>query len=234
MHRRARHINPKDAGARIALDSRFISGLSNGASVSTWSNRTGANDFTGSGTARPSFTESSMSGNPAVTFDGVDDTMAASGINWGADFSLIFVSRLNRSTPYSHIQIDCIACKTNYIAAPTRGFLAYSTNTFISTTQPFAYIEVTSTASGANPKINGATAPVTAGNITQGVAFILSGNGTGSNAGTGTDFTLAKEPANNVYGKIDLAYAVSIPLSSDSLRRRFEQAAALSFKIACS
>lgn len=236
MHRRARHLNAKDAGARIALDSRFISGLSNGASVSTWSNRIGSSDFTSSGTQQPIFDVNSIGGNSTVSFDGVNDLMSASSITWDADFTLVFVSKLNRTTPYTHVTIDTIACKDDYISSGTNrvGFLSYATNTYVTTTNTFAQMEYYS-GSAANSQciINGASATAT-GAVTVGTPFIMSANATGSNTNSNTAFSVGGLSSNSFYGKINLGYMAYLPVSSASLRRRLEQSAALSFKVACS
>ena len=69
MHRRARHLNPGSAGAVLALDSRFISGLSDGDPVSTWSDRTASgNNVTQTGSARPTYETFELNGNPSVRF----------------------------------------------------------------------------------------------------------------------------------------------------------------------
>ena len=236
MHRRARHLNAKGAGARIALDSRFISGLSNGASVATWSNRTGSSDFTSSGTQQPVFDVNSIGGNSTVSFDGVNDLMSASSITWDADFTLVFVAKLNRTSPYTHITIDTIACKDDYITSGGArvGFLSYATNTYVTTTNTFAQTEYWTGTNGLSQcVINGASATPTGG-VTVGTPFILSGNATGSNTNANTSFSVGGLASNSFYGKINLGYMAYLPVSSTSLRRRFEQAAALSYKIACS
>jgi hypothetical protein len=236
MRARQRHINPARAGARIALDARFVTGLNDGDAVSTWSNRTGSSDFTGSGTARPAFTASSFSGRPAITFDGTNDTMTATGITWDADFVLVFVLRLNRSPNYATGQIDAVACKTNYVpTSPRKGFLTQLTNAYITTTQTYARTEYYSGTTESSPcVINGVSQTAAAGNVTVGTALILSASGTGSNTDTETSFTLGREPFLNVYGQFNFGSMVYLPVSSTPLRRRFEQSAAYSFKIACS
>lgn len=69
MHRRARHLNPKDAGAFLALDSRFISGVSDGSSISSWTSRTGSNDASQATSAnQPVYKTNIVSGQPVVRF----------------------------------------------------------------------------------------------------------------------------------------------------------------------
>jgi hypothetical protein len=237
MHRRARHLNAKDAGARIALDARFLSGFSNGATVGTWTNRIGSSNFTSSGTQQPTFTASSIFGNPALTFDGVDDKMSSSTITWSADFVLVYVGRLNRTTPYTHVTIDTVAAKDDYISSGSArvGFYSYMTNTYVTTTNTYASTEYFSGTTGFPVTIiNGVTLASATGDVAVGTPYVMSANGTGSNTNANTSFSLAYQLNLNQYGKIDLAYMAYIPVSSVPLRRRFEQAAALSYKIACS
>lgn len=235
MRARQRHFNARDAGARIALDARFLSGLNNGDAVSTWTNRIGSSDFTGSGTARPTYTASSFSGNPALTFDGTNDTMAATGITWSADFTNVYVVRFNRSPNYTGL-IDTIACKTNYIQAQPKGFYAMMSNHFVSTTNTYFTTEYAQVGTGkTSTVINGVSSTAAAGNGTVGAATILSANATGSNTDANTSFTLGNEPSTaGRFGKMDFAYFAYLPQSSSTLRRRLEQSAAYSFKIACS
>lgn len=65
MHRRARHINPKNFGAALAFDSRFLQ-LNNDDLVSSWTDRAAAVSYTASGAARPTFKTSISGGSPMV------------------------------------------------------------------------------------------------------------------------------------------------------------------------
>ena len=100
MHRRARHLNPASAGATLALDSRFITGLSDGDPVSTWTDRSAsANNATGSGTARPTFETNEQGGQPALRFDGVNDAMeCGSSVFTGTQSRFIVVVYKTNST----------------------------------------------------------------------------------------------------------------------------------------
>lgn len=81
MGRRVRHLNPGSAGAVLALDSRFISGLSDGDPVSTWSDRSGSgNNATQTGTARPTFETAEQGGQPVIRFDGSNDYLNAGDV----------------------------------------------------------------------------------------------------------------------------------------------------------
>jgi hypothetical protein len=73
MRARHRHLNFKDAGAVIHVDSRFISGLSNNDEVTSWSNRAAANDAGAiSGVATPNYITGQLAGQPTVRFANLD------------------------------------------------------------------------------------------------------------------------------------------------------------------
>ena len=79
MHRRSRHLNPKAAGALIALDARFLS-LSGGASISSWTNRTGTNNLDQATAAnQPTFQTAVQGGSPVVRFDASNDFFSIGG-----------------------------------------------------------------------------------------------------------------------------------------------------------
>lgn len=72
MHRRNRHINAASAGAVSVLDSRFISGLSNGSGVSTWTNRNisvGNSPTQATANNQPVYTTNVQGGSPALLFN---------------------------------------------------------------------------------------------------------------------------------------------------------------------
>jgi hypothetical protein len=70
MGRRSRHLNPKSLGATLALDARFIPGLSNGAEVASWPDRAGVESpAEGTSSLRPTYTSSWTGGQPAVSFN---------------------------------------------------------------------------------------------------------------------------------------------------------------------
>ena len=81
MHRRSRHINPAQAGAQIALDARFISGQADNTTLETWTTRAVASLSATQVTSgqRPTYRNPSINGQPALVFDGVDDSLEFSG-----------------------------------------------------------------------------------------------------------------------------------------------------------
>lgn len=70
MHRRARHLNPKHAGAVSALDTRFLSGLNDGDGIGTFTSRTGTNSPTQATAAnKPLYKVNIQGGCPAALCD---------------------------------------------------------------------------------------------------------------------------------------------------------------------
>lgn len=69
MRARHRHFNARDIGAEIVLDARFISGLSSGSALTTWADRSGNdNDALRISAGGVLFQESAINGLPAVEF----------------------------------------------------------------------------------------------------------------------------------------------------------------------
>jgi hypothetical protein len=238
MHRRNRHLNAKSSGAIIVLDSRFITGVSNGSALTTWSNRATTTDFT-EATVRPTYYSRLINGNPAVDFNGTNTILTStSGITTTADQSYVIVGKLNRSPNYVHITIDVIIATDGFVTRfPRQGFLSYYTNTFLTTTQPFAAIEMQDSSSNnvTDVNINGRYTGVTAGNISVGVPNILSSTIRNGNAGTNLTHRLGWHgTGQNWYGMVSICYIAVFGSISVDLRKRYEKSAAFTFKIACS
>ena len=72
MHRRNRHINAAAAGAVCVLDTRYLSGLSNGSGISSWTDRNkNKNNSPTQATAnnQPLYTTNVLNGNPGALFN---------------------------------------------------------------------------------------------------------------------------------------------------------------------
>jgi hypothetical protein len=76
MRARQRHFNPKDAGADLVLDARYIN-QSNNTAVSSWADRSGNAYNAAQSTAlnQPTFRTGQQGGNGGVDFDGSNDFM---------------------------------------------------------------------------------------------------------------------------------------------------------------
>jgi hypothetical protein len=96
MGRRSRHLNPKHLGAIQSVDSRFITGISNGAGVGTWSDRAGSLDYSqGTSGEQPTYTTNSINGQPSVNFDGSNDKLRCTDTLLNANFALFTIAKVN-------------------------------------------------------------------------------------------------------------------------------------------
>jgi len=68
MRARQRHLNAKAAGASVVLDSRYITGLSDGSNVSSWSDRSGNSNNATTASNYPTYETNEQAGNPVVRF----------------------------------------------------------------------------------------------------------------------------------------------------------------------
>lgn len=68
MRARQRHLNPKAAGATVVFDSRYITGLSDGSNVSSWSDRSGNSKNATTASNYPTYETDGQGGNPVVRF----------------------------------------------------------------------------------------------------------------------------------------------------------------------
>ena len=77
MRARHRHFNPRDAGAAIALDSRYGFSQADGSSVSIWEDRTNNNNDAEQSTPanQPTYETNEVGGQPAVKFDASNDRL---------------------------------------------------------------------------------------------------------------------------------------------------------------
>lgn len=224
MHRRARHLNAKAAGAGLVLDARRISGLNDGDAVSTWNDVSGnGRDASNTLTARPLYKTFIKGGQPVVRFDGSNDT-------------LIFTPELLFNQTAHSI---CVYKRTESGArmVPLGGLLASCACPVYEYSDNRLYVQgnnrYTSVASiGVAWRISTASALA-------GPEFMLRINGGAVTLGTLISYATTGMTA---IGRADSGYSVGdIALVSffnsdlgDSLKRRLEHSAAFSFKIQCS
>jgi len=240
MHRRARHFNPGSAGAVIAVDSRFISGLSNNDEVTTWRNIAQANDATSiSGLGTPNYITNQLAGQPAVRFEN----------NNALRFSTI--------TSFTASTIIC-AAKPISLLTGDNNIIYYGNDSSFSTN--FNWVGVGKnfasnfwvTGNFNNPterSVVSTTAYDTNEQIASGLTndsgvnrIFTKGVQTGTATSTAINVSASARPTlgrrgNQTVGYINAdVYAVSLIPSavSASLRRRLEHAVAFSFKIPCS
>lgn len=243
MRARQRHLNPKNAGAIVALDSRFIAPQADGSAVSSWPDRLGgtANDFSQStGASQPAYTLNAINGNPAVRFSNDFMSTAVSfgtnnSISGNPAITIVSVHNKTSSTNGSFVgwgdtQNSLSACGLLDDNASFVGFAFAGGNiarmTAFATSQNF--ITVLKKPSGA---INTASRLRNGASVATGTPSSSTPNINGNQAcviGRWANFT-----SNTLTG--DLAYLLIFNSElSNSLQRRFESSAAFSFKIACS
>ena len=231
MRARQRHFNARDAGAVLVLDARYIDQADNTA-VSTWSDRSrnSYNATQATGSLQPTFQTNELGGQPAVRFDGGDS----------------LVSSLNSSTVLSgNLSYFCLARRrisnTSYPL-----LIGFSTGGNYRGRALFLFVN--------NPSYGQNAADVVGSvSITNSVAFIASATKSGSTAsvfvngnsvGSGTPTTSAVTETQfyigtgggggNYFDGDEFSVAVFNAGITASVRKRLEQSAAYSFKIACS
>jgi hypothetical protein len=237
MRGRQRHLNPRDAGASLALDSRFIVGISDGAAITAVSDRAGntATVTSGSGVT---YETGSINGEPAIQF------APAGGFKFRAPVSVTS----------NALTILAVSAKTENAAGVDDDFsrawgLSNGGGDDYNNTNG-----VTAYYTGA-PSLNvyRNSADIASRSIAYAVphisAFRLSGTSvTWSLNGSATAGTTSATALNadeiGIGGQLSsatnsrlngfIAQVILIPLAvADALRKRLEHAAALSFKIPC-
>jgi len=128
MRARHRHFNPRDAGADLVLDSRFIN-QANSTAVSTWPDRSGnGHDATQStGANQPTFLTAQQGGNGGVSFDGSNDTLLGTYSPEGVPRSCHAVFKSNVTDVRNIFQVPRVPSTYGWIAR-----WAASGTTFIS------------------------------------------------------------------------------------------------------
>jgi hypothetical protein len=225
-HRRARHLNPSHAGASLVLDSRYITGLSDGDAISTWSDRSGnANDATSTGTVRPTYKAAIQGGQPVVRFDGVDDYLLTAD-SLSQPCWILSVWHPSAVDVYQSLLDGRSATERLFIASYISAFFSGKAVAYAgaelpgyakSTTMAIATWQFNTTASVIR-KDGGqaATGNVGTQNATSGLTV-------------GCRYSLTFPLDGDVGLMITVPGSMALPLT-----RRLEQAAAFSFKIPCS
>lgn len=236
MRARHRHFNPKDAGANIALDSRYGFSQSDGTAVSTWTSRTGSNNVTQStGSLQPTYRTSIQGGQPVVRFDDpgpVNNTNATRLTNTSLTINQpFFIISANIANVDTSNQADYIC--DGPPSGSNRIIMVYESSPIGA---PFIW------AGGTGVQEN--TDRRTVWNIFSGLynttssTIYIQGNqvATGSiganNFSNGITIGARFGGSNGLDG--DIAQFSVVSGTNQSLRKRCEHAAAYSFKIACS
>lgn len=236
MRARHRHLNQRDAGATLVLDSRRISGLSDGSAVSQWddSSRSGWNVSQSSDTQRPVYKTTIQGGQPVVRLDG-NDRLVTTSVSTPQTFSSIAVFQISSSDTNAAVIFDSY---NDTQCAFYRGYTADSPNIFVlvaggtgrsvgssNTNWNVSSCQFSDSTSFA--AFNGTKNTVSAAIGTNGLSGISVGNLRGNPS------VIAN--LGNTYGfQGDMGLLAVLPSSlPDPLRKRLEHAAAFSFKISC-
>lgn len=244
MRARQRHLNPKSASAVVSLDSRFITPQADGSGLSSWNDRLGGtatNNFSqGTAGSQPAYTLNAINGNPAARFS--NDFMSTAA-NFGTNNSingnpaLTIVTVHNKTSAangsmigWGNTSVSLNACGIwdgqDTINAVAFAGLSNALMTTLSVND--TVITVVKKSAGA---ITNTSRFRNGTSVATGTPSSSTPNISGSNAcviGRWANFT-----SNSLTG--DLAYVLIFNSQlTSALQKRFESAAAYSFKIACS
>jgi hypothetical protein len=238
MHRRARHLNPGSAGAVLALDSRFITGLSDGSLVSTWVDRSGqgnnATQAQGGGN-QPSYKTQQQGGNAVVAFNGTGNWMGISLSNTTNEAFILIVSNSNTFVQFGGRVSFHGASGNDYddvryfaISHGSASPLKYRVDRIVNIFEP------NTTSAIATTIFNGSSCT-----LYQGGNLSSSSTSTGSTGffswSASTLGARYVSGARSYFGQNDMMQVIVINQSkTNALRKRIEHSAAFAFKIACS
>ncbi len=230
MHRRARHLTGRAAGASFHYDSRWLS-LSDGSGVQTFTDVSGTNNATqATSTNQPTFKVNILNGNPVVRFDGTNDFMslatgAAVNINY---FGLaLFKSNstaaptlVNKTSanglPYTNFYFDTGTQKQIYGFRSSSLFFANGCDM-----TSFA-ISTSYSDSSSNKVFHNGIEKTTTTSAASGPATNV------------TDIGIRDQDNTKLNGDVASLIHITGALVANSLRKRFEQSVAFSFKLPCS
>lgn len=242
MSRRYRHFNAKGVGASVVLDSRFITGKSNGNAISTWSDRSenGYNATQGTTGSQPTYQTNIIGGNPAVYFSG-SKSMATGNIGSVQLHSFICVSQRTGANTNAGSNLGfIIAIGASGSLTNRASQLAYDdTSGGVFGTYVYNVGAATITRNN-NWNIHSSLIPRGSGNVDYRINGGTSSTLNIASLGGATNciFDVGAPTFNPGYNANMIGYVtMSILFKSiitSSVRKRIEQSAAYAFKIACS
>ena len=234
MRRRQRHFKYRSIGPRAAYDARYISGLSDGAVVSSWSDLSG-NGFTATQTTvgrQPTYKAAALGGSASVRFAGTTDNLTHSITPNATHTSFVALNRLSSQTGYRSVY-----------AVGTTGALGESLMVVRQQTVDKwgTYTTVEAIANSAVPISTPVILTMTDNNNSGGSFFYggaADGTWTGNAIGQGPNHIggyYTSSPLLDQTMNADLgAFVMTSASLADPLRKRIEKTLAYSFKIACS
>jgi hypothetical protein len=224
----------------LVLDSRRISGLSDGNAVSQWddASRSGWNVTQSTGALQPIYKTAIQGGNPVVRFDGANttntgDRLISSSVSVSQTYSFVIAFQVSSSDANAATIFDSYNSVQSIVY---RGTTNDSANKFVMNSGGGVRYEFADSNTNWN---------VAAGEFNNGTRYgSLNGTKTTSTNNIGTNglsgFSVGNIRGNptpiaafySLNGDIGLIAVISTALA-DPLRKRLEHAAAYSFKISC-
>jgi hypothetical protein len=241
MRARQRHFNPKDAGADLVLDARYINQSDNTA-VSSWADRSGnaynADQATASN--QPTFRTAQQGGNGGVDFDGNNDFLTGT-------YSPIGVPRTVHVTFKADVtsQITFFQAPKTVAVVQSFGWLArwgQSGGTwFVSGDAVAINLTLASAPSDSTNSIIGSWSSDSSRNVSffrDGTSLSINGNPPNAATGGTAGYTIGRVDATifidqYMDGKIFSIHVWTGEQIATPIRKRCEHASAFSFKIAC-
>lgn len=240
MRARQRHFNAAGFGAKLVLDSRFISGKNDGDGIDSWSDISGSGNNASQATAgaRPTYKTGVQGGQPIARFDG-GDVMSGSISTSTSGMTVVAVWKQTTGVQFAGILTGNIGSGNDFndgfvftaeFDGSTKDIAWGAGNT--SATFLYADTDVSSF------NIASATRSGTSGVIYKNGSQVQSGT-LASDTETLTGYVIGGRYLSGVSAsyrlKGDIGYAAYLPSSlSSSARLRLERGMAFSFKIACS
>jgi hypothetical protein len=247
MRARHRHLNPGNAGASAAYDSRFGFSVADGTAISTWEDRTSNNNDASQATAanQPTYETNEVNGQPAIKFDGSNDRMTFARFDATEAWTICVLKRSGGTAFQQPLLVRQSSTNSDRLS------LLINNNT------DYGPVTVGSNANGGNwgkggalradewrivfaewlgGGTNGAVyyrahddgAQITLTNTNGGVGAINAN--LNSSVGCGSNTTAFV----NFWSGFMASVAFGLTLPSSSLRKRLTHAAGYSFKLACS
>jgi hypothetical protein len=232
LNRRHRHFNPASAGAVVALDARFLTGLADGDSVTSWT-RTGS--ATGTSAVPPKFKIGIMNGSNAVRFALIDRIDIGVVFSSGGATAIVVTTMASGSGAFARLaSLWGTSGGRDFDSTPNVALLLRDNGS--------AAIGAYYNSSPHNSRAVTYDVPFVGTGLFGGNTIKTGVNGTFSTA-TPTTSTLSVSyvtiGVSDTVGLADylvgdFAAIVVVPSAiSDAIRRRIEQSLAFSFRIAC-
>jgi hypothetical protein len=236
MGRRHRHLNRTHCGAVIDLDSRFITGVSDGGNPTGWPNRgNSANNFTRSGTASGLvYDTNQQGGQPRLRYPNTSATLRRSSFNpvsWGYSNAHTIVSacRDGKGNGTERLLYNWTAAVNNIMEL----WAQYSDNVMYfdygknsSNGRISAAVSTTSSPVILSGMCNGSS-----GSVRRNGVQVVSGAMSASVSSSARNFDLGSAATSNHWVG-DYYTFIHGPIANESIRRRIEHSVAYSFKIA--